>query len=181
MLLKTTAVFALLSISSLAVAQTKPAATPTAPVRKEGPKAAATLESKNDSTVKGTIDFSETADGLQVKYSLTGLAKDQNHGFHIHEKGDCSSKDAKTAGPHYHKVAETGGTSLDFPGKYAGDLPQIKSDANGKAEGQFLVTGVTIDKVNPIDGRAIIVHAGPDDLTKKSAPRAACGLIKKTM
>lgn len=172
---------ALLVLAGAAPAWSADSITPSAsaPTRKEGPKATATLESKNSSNVKGTVEFSETAEGLQVKYALSGLAKDQNHGFHIHEKGDCSSADAKSAGPHYHKVAETGGTSLDFPGKYAGDLPAIKADAAGRAEGQFLVTGVTIDKVNPIDGRAIIVHGGPDDPTKKSAPRVACGLIQK--
>lgn len=140
--------------------------------------AKAELQSRNDSSVKGTIEFTDTADGLQVKYKISGLGKDQNHGFHIHEKGDCSSKDAKSAGPHYLKVAETGGTSMDFPQKFAGDMPQIKSDSKGNAEGSFVVKDISVNQKNPIDGRAVIVHGGPDDISKKSAPRVACGQIQ---
>lgn len=143
-------------------------------------KATATLESKNKSTVKGTVNFTENASGgLDIHYTLEGLKKNQNHGFHIHEKGDCSSADGKSAGTHYMKVGETGGTSTDTPAKFAGDLPQIKADKNGKAEGTITVTGLTVDKNNPIDGRAIIVHGGPDDPSKASAPRVACGVIHK--
>lgn len=141
-------------------------------------KAGADLESKNGSTVKGHITFVETTRGLDIQYELSGLVKNEKHGFHIHEKGDCSSADAKSAGTHYKEVAPTGGTSLDTPHKYAGDLPMITADAEGNAKGTVRVSQLSLDKANPVVGRAIIVHGGPDDISKKSAPRFACGVIK---
>lgn len=138
----------------------------------------AKMLSKNGSSVTGTFDFKGTPQGLEIKYDLAGLPKNQLVGVHIHEKGDCSSADAKSAGGHYHKVEATGGTSLDFPGKYAGDLPSIKVDEKGSAAGTFLVTNLAIFSDPAIKDRAIIIHGGPDDLNKKSAPRIACGKIE---
>jgi len=141
-------------------------------------KARADLAAKSGSKVSGTVDLVETSSGLSVNYSLSGLKKNATLGFHFHEKGDCSSKDAKSAGKHYLEVSPTGGTSKDNPQKYAGDLPQIHTDANGKAEGSFTVSNLTVNKENPVEGRAIIVHGGPDDLAKKSPPRIACGVVE---
>lgn len=137
----------------------------------------ANLESKNDSKVIGTAEFTELPSGLQIEYKIMGLKPDGTYGFHIHEKGDCSSKDAKSAGSHYHKIADTGGTSLDTPGAFAGDLPSLKTDKKGIAQGRLLVANLSLQGVNPVSGRAIMVHGGPDDVTKPSAPRVACGVI----
>lgn len=141
-------------------------------------KAQATMESRSKSKAAGTINFTQVNDGLKIDYKMTGLKPNGTFGFHIHEKGDCSSADAKSAGSHYHKIAETGGTSKETPGLFAGDLPQIKSDAKGVAEGSVTADKVSLNKTNPVDGLAIMVHGGPDDVTKKSAPRIACGVIK---
>lgn len=158
-----------------AAAATTPAA---APAMK---KAHADLEAKSGSKVKGMVHFEETADGLKVSYDMSGLKAGKEHGFHVHEKGDCSSKDGKSAGPHYMKVADSPGTSKENPAKYAGDLPMIKADAKGMAKGEFVVKGLSVDQENPIKDRAIMVHGGPDDVKKPSAPRVACGVIKEAM
>lgn len=140
--------------------------------------ARATLESRSGSKTTGTIDLAQKEDGLKIDYKVMGLAPNATFGFHIHEKGDCSSADAKSAGSHFHKVAETGGTSKETPGAYAGDLPQIKSDAKGVAQGSITMAKLSLNETNPVNGLAIMVHGGPDDVTKPSAPRVACGVIK---
>lgn len=144
-----------------------------------GAKARAVMESKSGSKVSGTIIFEETpAKTLRITYKLKGLNKNQNHGFHVHEKGDCSSVDAKSAGTHFSPVAPTGGTSIETPQKYAGDLPMIKADGQGRAEGSFDTNTISLDADHPVLNRAIILHGGPDDPTKPSAHRFACGQIQ---
>ncbi len=144
--------------------------------------ARAKMMSKNKSEVEGTFDFKETSKGVEIKYDLTGLPKNQSVGLHIHEKGDCSSHDAKSAGGHFAKVAPTGGTSKDFPGRYAGDLPSIKTDADGKSKGTFIVPDLviisTMSSEHSIKDRAIIIHGGADNVNEQSAPRIACGKIE---
>jgi Cu-Zn family superoxide dismutase len=140
--------------------------------------AAAIMQPRNNSKAKGEVKFDETPEGLKVTYKLQGLKPNANLGFHIHDFGDCSSKDAKSAGSHYAEIAPTGGTAADSPAKHAGDLPQVKTDAKGMAEGSFVAQRLSIDNEFPIAGRAIIVHGGPDDPSKKASARKACGEIK---
>ncbi len=136
------------------------------------------LQPLQQSSATGTVTFLETKAGVKVQYNIRGLGKNARHGFHIHEKGDCSSPDGKSAGPHYHKIAETGGTSSDNPQKFAGDMPELKADKNGEASGSFFMRHISLSEQNPIIGRAVIVHGGKDDITKPSAPRIACGKIE---
>jgi superoxide dismutase, Cu-Zn family len=160
------------ALGQAALAQTE---APTAP-----PIAQAKLEGKSGAKVGGVVDFVESAEGagIKISYKIDGLKKNQIYGFHIHEKGDCSSNDAKSAGPHYLEVAPAGGTSTDSPQKHAGDLPPIKSDSKGVAQGSFTVESLSVNKSNAVAQRAIIVHGGPDNPNKKSAPRIACGVIE---
>ncbi len=150
-------------------------------------KLTAELQPKNGSQVSGQIDFIQDRDKLNVIYKIKNLPNKKKFGLHIHEKPDCSSVDGKSAGAHYAKLPghEGHGTSLDFPDLYAGDLPQISSNRTGTAEGSFSVSQLSISGAvsgtYSITDRAIIVHAGPDDKTKKSAPRIACGVIKSTV
>ena len=141
-------------------------------------KAHANLESKSGSTVIGSAEFEQLDNGLQIEYKIIGLRPNSIYGFHIHEKGDCSTPDAKSAGSHYHKVSDSGGTSLETAGAFAGDLPQMTSNDKGIAQGRVTVSNLSLNKINPVDNLAIMVHGGPDDVGKHSAPRIACGLIK---
>lgn len=144
------------------------------------PSAKAELSAKSGSKVKGSVQVSESKEGLQVRYKLSGLEKNSKHGFHIHEKGDCTSADAKSAGPHYMKVETGNGTSTDNPDKYAGDMPEITADAKGNAEGTTLLSHGGLNKIGEVTNRAIIVHGGPDDITKPSAKRVACGVLQSS-
>src|SRR5260370_28596740 len=60
-------------------------------------KAAAQLESKSGSQVTGMVTFTKVGDEVQVVADIQNL-KPGKHGCHIHEKGDCSSADAASAG-----------------------------------------------------------------------------------
>ncbi len=172
-LLKTTVFVAagiLLSLNSFAKKDT-----PTKDVT-----AQAAIEGRSGSQTAGTVDFKQINDDLKISYNITGLKANSTFGFHIHEKGDCSSADAKSAGSHFHKMAETGGTSKQTPGAFAGDLPAIKSDAQGVASGSVTTNKVSLNKVNAVDGLSIMIHGGPDDVKESSPPRIGCGVIKMT-
>src|SRR3954470_3334555 len=75
------------------------------------PFARAVLEPKGG-TVSGTVDFGEGPEGLLVRAYLDHVPPGK-HGFHIHEKGDCSAPDASSAGDHYNPTSNNHGS----PGK----------------------------------------------------------------
>src|SRR6266513_1192425 len=64
------------------------------------PTAKATLQPNKDSGVKGAATFAQKSDKVQLVANISGLKPGQEHGFHIHEKGDCSSRDGMSAPAH---------------------------------------------------------------------------------
>jgi len=144
-------------------------------------KAHAEMFSKNGSKISGMVHFKENKEGLIVHYQINGFKKGKSYGFHIHENGDCSAQDAKSAGKHYMPIAPTGGTSLDSSQKHGGDLPQIEATHDGMNEGSFIVKEISLKEKNPILYKSIIIHDGPDNIKKKSAPKIACGVITETI
>jgi Cu-Zn family superoxide dismutase len=63
-------------------------------------------------------------------------------------------------------------------------LPAITADRNGRARLTTRVSGVTLDQGdNGIIGRAVVVHADPDDYATQpagnSGMRIACGVITR--
>ena len=64
-------------------------------------KAIAVLYPTAGNKVSGTVTFTEDADGVKVHAEITGLTP-SNHGFHVHEFGDCSAPDATSAGAHFN-------------------------------------------------------------------------------
>src|SRR3954451_15303821 len=77
-------------------------------------KATCKLEPKSGSQVTGTVTFTKVGDEVQVVADIQGL-KPGKHGFHIHEKGDCSAPDAASAGAHFNPTTKHHGgpASLD--------------------------------------------------------------------
>ncbi|PYK17553.1 MAG: superoxide dismutase family protein [Verrucomicrobia bacterium] len=73
-----------------------PAEKPSGPL-----KAVAVLHPTAGSKLSGTVTFTEEADGVKVRAEITGLTPG-NHGFHVHEFGDCSAADASSAGAHFN-------------------------------------------------------------------------------
>jgi Cu-Zn family superoxide dismutase len=131
-------------------------------------------------TVKGTVEFKETPDGIEVTANLEGLKKG-DHGFHIHEKGDCSAPDAASAGGHFNPSKHKHGAP-DADEHHEGDLGNITADKDGKATKTFTIKGVTLgDGDTSIVGKGFIVHEKADDMktqpTGNAGGRIACGVI----
>jgi len=144
-------------------------------------KAVAQLQAKSNSKVQGTVRFEDAGDGkLRVTYDLEGLPPKTEHGFHIHEKGDCSSADASSAGGHFNPAGHQHG-SPTYPERHAGDFGNIKSDQKGRSHGVIEVSGVTVAGTNAVKGLSIIVHKKKDDYktqpTGGAGGRIACGVI----
>src|SRR5712672_1782476 len=92
-------------------------------------KAAATLEPKSGSQVTGTVTFTKTGDEVHVVADFQNL-KPGKHGFHIHEKGDCSAPDAMSAGPHFNPASNPHAGPLD-QARHNGDLGNIEIGPEG--------------------------------------------------
>jgi Cu-Zn family superoxide dismutase len=151
-------------------------------MRGSGPTASAMLEARSGSTVSGTASFQQVLDRVRVHVELTGLVPGSEHGFHVHEKGDCSASDASSAGPHFNPAGVAHGRAGGEV-HHAGDLPSLVADANGNVRVDLELSGVTLDAApGSIVGRALIVHRDRDDFTSQPAgnagPRFACGVIR---
>jgi len=147
-----------------------------------GPTARAELEPTRASSVKGTVTFHQVGDKVRVSATLSGLKPDAEHGFHVHEKGDCGSGDGMSAGGHYNPAGKAHGSQATD--HHAGDMPNVKSDSYGNAAASFEVSGLTIGSgAADIVGKGLIVHRDPDDYKSQPAgnagPRLACAVIKK--
>lgn len=133
----------------------------------------------------GTAVISETPQGLSIKVDVSEMA-DGEHGFHIHEKGDCgpSMKDGKmtaanAAGPHYDPHATKSHKGPDGSGHH-GDLPKLM------AKGGSISQTVEVKqlKLSDISGRSLMIHEGGDNYSDQpenggGAGRIACGVIPK--
>src|SRR5262245_5941084 len=61
------------------------------------------LKPTQGNTGSGKVEFVSEAGGVRVSGKLEGL-KPGEHGFHVHEKGDCSAPDAASAGGHFNPM-----------------------------------------------------------------------------
>ncbi|HUL95348.1 MAG TPA: superoxide dismutase family protein [Usitatibacter sp.] len=148
-----------------------------------GPSATAKLEPTKGSSVRGTVTFTQAGSVVHVKAEVTGLAPNSEHGFHIHDKGDCSSGDGMSAAGHFNPTGKPHGPQSGE--HHAGDMPSLVADSYGNASASFDLHGVSVGGSDPdIVGRGLIVHKDPDDFrtqpTGNSGARLACGVIAKS-
>jgi Cu-Zn family superoxide dismutase len=138
----------------------------------------ATIAPTQGNTASGEVRFYKADQGVRVVANLAGLTPGK-HGFHVHETGDCSAPDASSAGGHFNPAGSPhGAPDAGAAHRHAGDLGNIEADADGKA---------ALDRVDPVlvfddlEGHALLVHAGTDDLTSQpsgdAGPRVGCGVI----
>jgi len=143
--------------------------------------AVAEMKPTAGNTVSGTVRFEQVGSKVMVTAAITGLKPNAEHGFHVHEKGDCSAPDAMSAGGHFNP----GGKPHGHHGKaerHAGDMPNLRADASGATrvmwEADLLSVGSGAANVI---GRAVVIHRDPDDYASQpagnSGPRLACGVI----
>jgi Cu-Zn family superoxide dismutase len=134
--------------------------------------------------VRGFVELKElSSNRLEISGLIENLSPGE-HGFHVHEIGDCSAADASSAGGHFgHSHEKHGG--LGHKDRHAGDLGNIVANSDGvavfKIEAEKLCFRSTSCSVL---GRSLVVHEDPDDLSSQpagnSGARQACGVIPKS-
>ena len=153
-----------------------------APARAAGPSAIANLQATSGNNAAGTVRFVQQGESVVVTARVTGLKPNQEHGFHIHEKGDCSSGDGMSTGGHFNPGGKRHGPM--HAEHHAGDFPALKADASGTASTTFTAPGLSIGSGEAdIVGKGLIVHADPDDYTTQptgnAGARIACAVIAR--
>ncbi|MFT4242581.1 MAG: superoxide dismutase family protein [Acidovorax sp.] len=146
-----------------------------------GPAATATLEPTRGNAVSGVVRFVQSGEVVKVSGEIRGLKPGAEHGFHIHEKGDCSSGDGMSTGGHFNPGGKPHGHH-DAAEHHTGDLPSLKANASGVAVVAFESRSIRVgSSANDIVGRGLIVHRDPDDYTTQptgnAGPRLACAVI----
>jgi Cu-Zn family superoxide dismutase len=141
------------------------------------------LEATKGNAVTGTVQFAQHGAIVIVTGEVSGLAPNSEHGFHIHEKGDCSSGDGMSTGGHFNPNAKAHGAH-EATEHHAGDLVSLKADSTGVARFRFESASITVGS-GPTDvvGHGLIVHRDADDFrtqpTGNSGLRVACAAIVK--
>lgn len=143
--------------------------------------ARAILTGLGDSIVGGEVTFTASDAGVSIEAHVNGLTPDGQHGFHIHDVGECVG-DGTSAGDHFNPGATAHG-GPDGEVHHAGDLGNLKPDASGHAMMTMVSRHISLEAgaANSIIGRSVIVHADADDLTTQpsgnSGARIACGIV----
>ena len=144
-------------------------------------QAVATIGSTSDSGVTGMAIFTQNGDQVtftvEIQNATPGL-----HAVHIHENGDCSAPDGKSAGGHWNPtdVAHGKWGEGEF---HLGDIGNITVGEDGTGSFELTTdlweigTGSDIDVV----GKGMIVHADADDFVSQpsgnAGVRIGCGVI----
>ncbi len=147
-----------------------------------GSRAVAVLEGRSGSAMKGEATF--VKNGLRVTFHLVVEgAPPGPHGVHLHERGDCSSPDALSAGPHWNPTGEAHGR-WGHPPFHRGDLGNVEIGADGKGSLTLTTDLWTIggDPTTGVLNRAVVVHEAADDFvtqpTGNAGARIACGVVR---
>ena len=143
--------------------------------------AAASLAPTAGNNVAGDVRFTRRGARTLVQARITGLAPGSEHGFHVHERGDCTSADGSSAGGHFNPKNESHGAHAEGT-RHAGDLPNVRADAQGVATLSWASDLLDVsDGPTSVLSRSIVVHRDPDDYRSQpagnSGPRLACGVI----
>ena len=174
--LTTMTLLRLVSAAALAAAAVAGCATGAVP----NPYIVATLQPTRGNSAAGTVWFVADGGAVLVRGEVRGLVPNQQHGFHVHEKGDCSSGDGMSAGGHLNPLGKPHGPPTGE--HHAGDLPSLQADALGIARVEQRVDGQMLGRTaGDFAGKALVVHAAADDYTTQptgnSGARIACGVI----
>jgi Cu-Zn family superoxide dismutase len=158
-----------------------PAAPAAAPMA-TGATAMVELQPTAGNQTAGNLAFATVDGRIEVTGSVTGLPAGSEHGFHVHETGDCSAPDGTSAGGHFNPATTEHGR-VGQGDHHAGDSDNITAGDDGVAQVRTWLEGATIGDGAPTDivGKGVIVHAKADDYTTQptgdAGDRLACGVI----
>lgn len=145
-------------------------------------EATAVLAPTEGNATAGELHFSSHHGQISVTGTVTGLTPGGEHGFHVHEFGDCSAPDASSAGGHFNPFGVDHGRVGEAP-HHVGDSDNIVANAEGVATFENVLIGGTIGDGGAADivGKGVIVHAGSDDYvtqpTGDAGGRLACAVV----
>lgn len=143
-------------------------------------RAKATLEGQEGSDVTGAVTFYEADGEVKVVARVENVAPGE-HGFHVHETGDCSAPDFTSAGGHFAPEGNPHGGPAD-EARHAGDLGNITVGDDGVGMLELTTDRLTVSPgPHSVVGKAVILHEDRDDLesqpTGAAGARLACGDI----
>jgi superoxide dismutase, Cu-Zn family len=135
----------------------------------------------------GTVSVASTDGGATLTGELEGLPGGE-HGFHLHENGDCGPGPndqgevvaGGAAGKHWDP-ATTGAHQGPEGDGHLGDLPAFVATPDGSAN--LAATAPRITDVMQLRGKALMIHVGGDNYRDEPKPdggggeRIACGVI----
>lgn len=147
------------------------------------PIAVSQLNPTQGNKTNGSVSFVQNGDRIIIDARIDGLTPGA-HGFHVHERGDCSAPDGMSAGGHFNPSGRPHG-GPEHADRHAGDFGNLNADANGNAVLRLTVPASQIslarEASNSVVGKALIVHTDPDDYktqpTGNAGKRVACGII----
>ncbi|HRN78270.1 MAG TPA: superoxide dismutase family protein [Candidatus Dependentiae bacterium] len=141
--------------------------------------ATAVIHPTKGNTASGLVTFVQNKQGVLITANISGLTPGE-HGFHIHEFGDCACDDAVCAGDHFNPTGQRHGNPADQK-RHMGDLGNITADEHGNAIYSYTDQHITLNGPHSIIGRTVIVHAQKDDYisqpTGNAGARLGCGVI----
>jgi len=146
--------------------------------------AIAHIKGLNSNPLNGVATFVEEDGFVKLVVEIRG-ADTKKLAIHIHEFGDCKSKDGSSAGGHWNPTNENHGKWGTLP-FHNGDIGNINIDNNGNGslvmKDHFKRWSISNPGNTNIVGRAIIIHFGIDDYTSQpsgsAGPRIGCGVIE---
>ena len=153
-------------------------------MRSDAPRATASLQPTKGNQTSGTVAFVEAGGRVRVHAVVVGLKPGREHGFHVHEAGDCSSGDGMSTKGHFNPLGKPH-AHFSTAERHAGDMPALRADANGRAEANFELDVMTVSPgPASVVGRGLIVHADADDYrtqpTGNAGARIACAVIQRS-
>ena len=147
--------------------------------KNETTRAKAFLSPTQGNKVKGIVTFQKVGETVRIVADVEGLTPGE-HGFHIHEFGDCSAPDGSSAGGHFNPHNSKHGSPED-KNRHAGDLGNITANGDGKGHYHRIDNVIKLNGDSSIIGRSVIIHSSSDDFvtqpTGNAGGRLSCGVI----
>ena len=145
-------------------------------------QAIAVINSASGSTLTGMATFVQIGQTVMLHIEIKNVSPGL-HAVHIHENGDCSSPDGKSAGGHWNptNVAHGKWGEGEF---HLGDIGNIDvgEDGTGTIELATDLWEIGTSSIYDVVGKGIIVHADADDFTSQpsgnAGARIGCGVIE---
>lgn len=152
---------------------------------RDGREAEADIEPAKGMKLKGEVELKETSDGVEIEAKIKDASPGM-HGFHIHEKGDCSDLPGESMGAHFNPDGKDHMLPHEGDARHLGDLGNIEVGDDGKGEVKFTLKGASLQEghSHSLLGRSFVVHERKDLGQEKqpagdSGAPIACGVIKK--